>query len=171
MTRDWCRVEWDKFNALLWRTLDKGLLNRSLTDVESVEGAVASLTDSIQQVINALVLLKRVCYYSRAGWTPELTRLQHRVASTCRRWIRTGRVSAREDFLQSRRLFWTTLHQARTAAWRRLCEKTCAPNFWSLYCRVRRGRESQGVETLHQGEQTIATDVGKAEALAGVFFP
>ena len=36
---------------------------------------------------------------------------------------------------------------------------------------MRWGRESQGVDTLHQGEQTIATDVGKAEALAGVFFP
>ena len=72
---DWCRVEWDKLNALLWRTLGKGLLNRSLIDVESVEGAVASLNDSIQQVINVLVLLKRVCYYSQAGWTPELMRL------------------------------------------------------------------------------------------------
>ena len=38
VTRDWCQVEWNKFNALLWRTLDKGLLYRSLTDVESVEG-------------------------------------------------------------------------------------------------------------------------------------
>ena len=131
--RDWCRVEWDKFNALLWRTLDKGLLNRSLTDVESVEGAVASLTNSIQQVIDALVPLKRVCCYSRAGWTPELMRLQRQVASKCRRWIRTGQVTEREDFLQSCRLFWTTLHQARAATWRRLCEETSAPNFWSLY--------------------------------------
>ena len=71
MTRDWCRVEWDKFNALLWQTLHKGLLNRSLTDVESVEGVVASLADSIQQVVNALVPLKRVCCYSWAGWTPS----------------------------------------------------------------------------------------------------
>ena len=98
--RDWCRVEWDKFNALLWRTLDKGLLNKSLTDVESVEGAVASLTDWIQQVIDALVPLKWVCCYSRAGWTPELTRLQHRVVSTCCRWIRMGRVSARGVFFR-----------------------------------------------------------------------
>ena len=44
-------------------------------------------------------------------------------------------------------------------------------NFWSLYHRVRRGWEPQGVETLHQGEQTIVTDDGKAEALVGVFFP
>ena len=71
----------------------------------------------------------------------------------------------------SRKLFRTTLHQARAAARRRLCEETSAPNFWSLYRRVRRGRESWGWETLQMGEQIIETDSRKAEALAGVFFP
>ena len=75
IARDWCRVEWDKFMALLLQTLDKGLFNRSLTNLESIEGAVASMTDSIQRVIDALVPLKRVCCYSWAGWTPELMRL------------------------------------------------------------------------------------------------
>ena len=117
-----------------------------------------------------MVPLKRVCRYSQVGWTPELTRLRSKVTYTRRRWIRTRRVSAREEFLMTRRLFWTTLSRARAAAWRRLCEETSAPHFWSLYRRVRRGRGDQGVETLKQGEQTITTDSGKAEILAGVFF-
>ena len=169
--RDWCKVEWDKFNALLWRTLDRSLLDRHLSDGDDVEDAVTSMTDTIQRVIDALVPLKRVCQYSRAGWTPELTRLRRRVTYTRRRWVRTGRVSAREEFLMTRRLFRTTLSRARAAAWRRLCEETSAPNFWSLYRRVRRGRGDQGVEPLQHGDQTITTDSRKVEIFAGVFFP
>ena len=96
---DWRFVEWDRFNALLWRTLDRNLWYTNLEDAEVMEGAVALVTHSVQTVIDALVLLKRVCRYSRAEWTPELTILRRRVASPHRRWLRTGRIGAREDFL------------------------------------------------------------------------
>ena len=107
--RNWRSVQWDQFNALLWRTLDQNLWYTDLEDAEAMEGAVASITDSVQRVIDALVLLKRVCRYSRVGWTPESTILRRRVASARRRWLRTGRMGAKEDFLQSRRLFCMTL--------------------------------------------------------------
>ena len=148
VARNWCWVEWDKFNALLWWTWDEGLLNRFLTDVELVEGAVASMIDSIQRVVDALVLLKRVCCNSWARWAPELTRLWHWVNSMCCHWITTGRVSAWEDSLMSHKLFRTTLSWARSAPWRRFCEETSAPNLWSLYYWMRRWREAWGVETL-----------------------
>ena len=106
---DWRSVEWTRFNALLWRTLDQNLLSRELEDAEAVEGVVLSVTDSVQPAIDALVPLKRVCQYSRAGLTLELTTLRRGVASTRHEWLRTGRIGAREEFLQSRRLFRRTL--------------------------------------------------------------
>lgn len=65
-----------------------------------MEGAMASVTDSIQRVINVLVLFNQVCRYSRAGWPPELTILRRRVASAHCRWLLIGRISAREDYVQ-----------------------------------------------------------------------
>ena len=64
-----------------------------------------------------------------------------------------------------------TLSQARAAAWRRLCEETSTPEFWSLYRRIRRGGGAQGVEDLRQGDRVMTTDTEKAEALSLVFFP
>ena len=94
--RDWRSVEWGKLIVLLWKTLDQNLLSRDLAGAEAVEGAASSFKDSGQTIIDVLVLLERVCRYSRASWTQRLIVWRRRVASAHHKWMRVGRIGARE---------------------------------------------------------------------------
>ena len=133
--------------------------------------AVEHLTTAIQRVIATTVPVRRVCAYSRPWWTPELTDLHRRMTATRRRWIGTGRVVDREEFLLARRLFRNTLEQAKVTSWRRLCDGTSTVDFWALYRRLRREGTVGAVEDLVQGDSIATSDAEKAAALAAVFFP
>ena len=171
VTRNWRKVDWREFNRVLFSTLDWARCQEPIEDAAGVDAAEQYLTSTIQSVIERTVPARRVCAYSRPWWTPELTDLRRRVASTRRRWIRTGRVVDREDFLCTRRLFRRTLERAKRDSWRRLCDDTLTRDFWALYHRIRREGSAAEVEDLVQGDSVLSSDTEKAAALAAVFFP
>ena len=43
---------------------------------EDIDCIVDHVTAAIQQTMGSCVPVKRICSYSRTGWTPELTRLR-----------------------------------------------------------------------------------------------
>ena len=133
--------------------------------------AVEYLTTAIQRVIATTVPVRRVCVYSRPWWTPELTDLRRRMTATRRRWISTGRVVDREEFLLTRRLFRRTLERAKLTSWRRLCDGISTVDFWALYRRLRREGTGGAMEDLVQEDSVLTSDIEKAAALAAVFFP
>lgn len=56
--------------------IDYIILNNSLKGAEAVVGAVSTINNSVQTIIDALVQLKRVRRHSRVKWTLELTTLR-----------------------------------------------------------------------------------------------
>ena len=170
-SRNWRKTDWRRFNRELFRSLDPTQCRGELLDALAVDTAVEYLTTAIQRVIERTVPSRRVCAYSRPWWTPALTDLRHRMAATRRRWILTGRVVDREEFLLTRRLFRRTLEQAKLTSWRRLCDGTSTVDFWALYRRIRREGTVGAVEDLVQGDSILTSDAEKAAALAAVFFP
>jgi hypothetical protein len=171
VVRNWRKVNWHEFNRDLFLSLDPTQCQGDLLDALAVDAAAEHLTATIQRVIERTVPARRVCAYSRPWWTPRLTELRRRIASSRRRWIRTGRVVDREEFLYTRRLFRRTLERAKLDSWRRLCDGTSSSDFWALYRRLRREGSAGEVEDLIQGESVLTTDAEKAAALAAVFFP
>ena len=62
------------------------------------------------------------------------------------------------------------MSSARAVAWRRLCDETTTPKFWSLYCCwIHQDARAKGAATLHQRGQTITLYGEKVEALSFVF--
>ena len=149
--RDWKNVDWKSFNAtLLWRL---GRLQESeLQTKEDVDAAVAHLTEGLQYAIDECVPIKRLCSYSRTGWTPEVKALHRVMIDRRRRWVRFRKVADRERYLQSRSRFRRCLKENRRAAWRQLCSSTTSADYWSLYKKVNRAPGSHRVEELtHDG--------------------
>ena len=168
--RNWKTTNWHEFNRDLFRSLDPTQCQGDLLDALAVDTAVEYLTTAIQQVIERTVPKRRVCAYSRPWWTPALTDLRRKMAATRRRWIGTGRVVDREEFLVTRKLFRRTLEQAKLTSWRRLCDGTSTVDFWALYRRLRRKGSAGAVDDLVQEGSILTSDTEKAAALA-VFFP
>ena len=75
LVRDWASVDWIRFGQHLLSALDRSILDRELLAPVELDASVESITDSIQQVIVEVVPVKRICQFSRAGWTPQLTSL------------------------------------------------------------------------------------------------
>ena len=104
--RNWRQTDWHRFNRELFHSLDPNQCQGELLDALAVDTAVEYLTTAIQRAIGSTVPMRRVCAYSRPWWTPALTDLRRRMTATRRRWIRSGRVADREDFLLTRRGEW-----------------------------------------------------------------
>ena len=132
---------------------------------------VAHLTESLQGTIHECVPVKRICFYSRKGWTPQATVLHKLMIDRRRRWTRFQRISDRERYLQARSHFRHCLAKGRRAAWRELCSSTSSANFWTLYKKATREQGSRNVEVLYFQQQIATTDLEKATMLSRVFFP
>ena len=144
IVHDWEQVDWCVFNRQLLQELDPHWALEDWVDPRDLDRAVREITTSLQRTIDCMVPTKRLCRFSRRWWTPELTQLRHQVTAAKRRWMRTGRIREREEFLQIRSHFRCVLSTAKTAAWRRLCERATSSNFWFLYGRLRRGGGARG---------------------------
>ena len=168
--RDWKRVDWKAFNAtLLWRL---GLLPEfELQSEKDVDTVVAYLTKGLQYATDECVPIKRLCSYSRTGWTPEVKALHRTMIDRRRRWVRFRKVADRERYLQSRSRFRQCLKKNRQFAWQELCSSTTSADYWSLYKKVNRTPGSHRVEELTHDGLTASTDSEKATMLAKVFFP
>ena len=116
VVRDWEQVDWQIFNRQLLQELDPCWASEDWVYPGDLDSAVREITASITRTIDHVVPTKRLCRFSRRWWTPELTQLRHQVATARRRWMRTGRIRAREEFLVIRRRFRNALSVAKTAA-------------------------------------------------------
>ena len=167
---NWKTTDWEAFNGQLLSRLGEGP-HGSLSGPEDIDTSVEYVTSAIQQTIETCVPVKRICSYSRTGWTPELTRLRTEMRTARRRWMRYRASTDRERYLRSRSLFRRRLTEARREAWRQLCESTSSEDYWRLYRKVTRPAGDQGVEDLQTESGTASTDQEKATALAKAFFP
>ena len=169
-TPNWKMTDWRSFNVALLARLGHPPLMMPQTP-EEVDQMVAHLTESLQGTIHECVPVKRICFYSRKGWTPQATVLHKLMIDRRRRWTRFQRISDRERYLQARSHFRHCLAKGRRAAWRELCSSTSSANFWTLYKKATRERGSRNVEELHFQQQIATTDLEKATMLSRVFFP
>ena len=167
---NWRDTDWEAFNGQLFMRLGK-VPEAPLTGPEDIDASVYHMTAAIQQTMDSCVPVKRICSYSRTGWTPELTRLRTNMRSARRRWMRFRTSTDRELYLRSRSLFRRRLAEARREAWRKMCESTSTDDYWRLYRKVTRPSGDHGVEALTTERGTTSTDQEKAAALAPVFFP
>ena len=167
---NWREVDWRAFSGHLLSRLGSppGALP---TRPEEIDDTVDHVTAAIQQTIDTVVPVKRICAYSRTGWTPELTRLRRDMHTARRRWVRFRASIDRERYLRSRSLFRRTLAETRREAWRKLCESTSTGDYWRLYRKATRPSGDHGVEDLQIEGGTASTDSEKTAALAKVFFP
>ena len=167
---DWAATDWRHFSAMLQSTL--GLApSQPLPSTEAVDVAVDYLTACVQLTTATVVPKKRVCSYSRPWWHPGLTDLRRDMHHWHRRWLRSGRVFARERYLLARRAFRTAIVTAKRDSWRRLCSETSRADLWSLYRKFSRKGDYSVVDTLELDGRVVSADTDKASALAPVFFP
>ena len=167
---NWKSTDWEAFSGQLLLRLGGGPPG-SLPDAETIDSTVDHMTAALQQTMETCVPVKRICSYSRTGWTPELTKLRTEMRTARRCWMHYRASTDRERYLRSRSLFRRQLTEARRAAWRQLCESTSADDYWRLYRKVTRPPGDHGVEDLQLESGIASTDQEKAAALAKAFFP
>ena len=109
---NWRDTDWEAFNGQLLMRLGR-VPEAPLIGPEDIDISVDHMTAAIQQTMDSCVPVKRICSYSRTGWTPELTRLRTEMRSARRRWMRFRANTDRELYLRSRSLFRRRLVEAR----------------------------------------------------------
>ena len=167
---DWAATDWRRFSAMLQATL--GLApSQPLPSTEALDVAIDYLTACIQLTTATVVPKKRACVYSRPWWHPGLTDLRRDIHHWHRRWLRSGRVFARERYLLARRAFRTAIVVAKWDSWHRLCSETSRADLWSLYKKFSCKGDYSVVDTLKLDGHVVSVDTDKASALAPVFFP